>query len=222
MVAVSHSCYLRPIEAMALVGKSIVSAVPVAGAGYTMMGLVLHETSLGVPGKTGAFDDAVTIDDRWLWEPLLGLKAASHLDCSLWNFDGELYREVFAAVAEGLGLGPFDPHPYQLRHGGASEDLASQRRTPEQVMRRGRWSTTASLKRYGKETKLLRVINQISPSVFDFGSEVLQHFSHAIQNGVGSMCNQIAMPVLLESSVKREVARLPSALLAQVPAMRPR
>eukprot|EP00959_Pyramimonas_sp_CCMP1952_P448509 9391402-Pyramimonas_sp.AAC.1 len=117
LVAVSHACYLRPIEAMALLGKSIAAAVPVAGAGYTMMGLVLHETSLGVPGKTGAFDDPVAIDDRWLWEPLLGLKAASHAESTLWDFSSELHREVFSAVAEGLGLGPFDPHPYQLRHG---------------------------------------------------------------------------------------------------------
>ncbi|CAK0857973.1 unnamed protein product, partial [Prorocentrum cordatum] len=186
MVAVSHVCYLRPIEAMALLGKSIVAAVPVAGAGYTMMGLVLHETSLGIPGKTGAFDDAVTIDEQWLWEPLLGLKQASLPDGSLWGFSSELYRDVFIAVAEGLGLGPFDPHPYQLRHGGASEDLAARKRTPEQVMRRGRWTTVASLKRYGKETKLLRVINQICPSVFNFGSAVHQSFAEAIKFGVGN------------------------------------
>eukprot|EP00959_Pyramimonas_sp_CCMP1952_P104326 2180434-Pyramimonas_sp.AAC.1 len=78
---------------MALIGKSIVAAVPAAGSGCTMMGVVLHETSLGVPGKTGAFDDAVTIDDRWLWEPLLGLRASSHPDSALWNFDSDLYRE---------------------------------------------------------------------------------------------------------------------------------
>ncbi|CAK0866303.1 unnamed protein product [Prorocentrum cordatum] len=207
VVAVSHARYLRPIEAMALVGKSIVAAVPAAGSGYTMMGLVLHETSLGAPGKTGAFDEAVAIDDRWLWEPLLGLKASSRPDSAQWNFDGELCREVFSAVAEGLGLGPFDPHPYQPRLGGASEDLATQRRTPEQVIRRGRWATAASLKRYGMETKLLRVINQISPSVFSFESEVLHHFSQGLRTGVGPRRGQLPVPVLLGSGVRREVSK---------------
>eukprot|EP00959_Pyramimonas_sp_CCMP1952_P372304 7796298-Pyramimonas_sp.AAC.1 len=68
---------------MALIGKSIVAAEPAAGSGYTMMGVVLHETSLGAPGMTGAFDDAVAIDGRWLWEPLLGLNAPSRPDSAL-------------------------------------------------------------------------------------------------------------------------------------------
>ncbi|CAK0883906.1 unnamed protein product [Prorocentrum cordatum] len=138
------------------------------------------------------------------------------------GFDCELCREAFAAVAEGLGLGPLDPRPYQLRRGGASEDLASQRRTPEQVMRRGRWATAAtSLKRCGKETKLSRVISQISHSVFSIGSEMPQDFSRALRSGVGARRGQLPMLVLLETGVRREAAGVPVDLPSQVPALRP-
>ena len=193
-VALSFSCYLRPIEAMSLVGQSIVLAVPAAGAGYLVMGLVLHETCLGIPGKTGAFDDTVLVDDVWLWTPLRALRAASAPLGSLWDFSPEDYRDAFVSVAMALGLGPFKPHPYQLRHGGASEDLASKRRTETEVMRRGRWTTTASLKRYAKETKLLHVVNQVPKDVYRFGQFVLANFSKVLEFGVGSGANQSRAP----------------------------
>ena len=51
---------------------------------------------------------------------------------------------------------------YQVRHGGASTDLVSGARPLLEVMSRGRWSTTTSLKRYAKAGKLQKIVNDLS------------------------------------------------------------
>ncbi|CAK0874633.1 unnamed protein product, partial [Prorocentrum cordatum] len=183
----------KKTRAVALVGKSAVAAVPVAGAGFATIGPVFHETSLGAPGKTGAVDDAVAIDGRWLRGPLLGLKAASHPDRTLLNFSSELRREALAAMADGPGpggaRGPLDHDDvaHEVRKG----HLAASRDQPDLSL------------------------------VFSFGSEVPQSFRRAIQGGVGGQRGQLLMPVLLESGAKREVSRPPSTLLGQAHTLRP-
>ena len=79
----------------------------------------------------------------------------------------------FAAACNLLGLHGLRPCRYGLRHGGASEDLVSQRREPLMVKRRGGWRTDASLKRYAKETRLQDEVRKIHPSVITYGRLVL-------------------------------------------------
>ncbi len=68
-----------------------------------------------------------------------------------------------------LRLDRLRPHLYSLRHGGASEDMLSGRRTAEQVQRRGRWAVASSMKRYAKEPKLLAELQHVSTDAFIFG-----------------------------------------------------
>lgn len=44
-----------------------------------------------------------------------------------------------------------------------------------EVQRRGDWASDKSLKRYGKETRLLSEINKIPESTLNFGRQVKEH-----------------------------------------------
>eukprot|EP00959_Pyramimonas_sp_CCMP1952_P090901 1902991-Pyramimonas_sp.AAC.1 len=63
---------------------------------------------------------------------------------------------MFTLAATALGINHLRPHLHGMRHGGVSDDLLTQRRSMEQVFRRGRWAVISSMRRYAKETALLR------------------------------------------------------------------
>eukprot|EP00973_Karenia_brevis_P006482 882223-Karenia_brevis.AAC.1 len=71
-----------------------------------------------------------------------------------------------------LKLEALKPTLYSLRHGGASEDILRRRRSVQEVKRRGRWTSDASLKRYAKEARLLSEISKLHPSILAFGRQM--------------------------------------------------
>ena len=52
---------------------------------------------------------------------------------------------------------------YQLRHGGASHELATNRCDLPSLAKRGRWKPLASLKRYEKGARLLELVSRVAP-----------------------------------------------------------
>ena len=63
---------------------------------------------------------------------------------------------------------------YQLRHGGASDDLLMARRTEDEVMRRGQWRTLSSVRRYAKPGKVQRLLGSVPPVVKERGVGALE------------------------------------------------
>ena len=76
------------------------------------------------------------------------------------------FTREFTTVARMLGVE--NPHPWQCRHGGASEDLMSKMRDRSAVKDRGRWWTDASVKRYAKVGKIQQVLRKLSKAELDF------------------------------------------------------
>ncbi len=76
-----------------------------------------------------------------------------------------------------LGLDGFGLSAYSPRHGGASHDLLTGSRSLQEVKRRGRWASDESLKRYGKETKLIEVMARVPPRTVASGEAL--HRRHA-------------------------------------------
>ena len=54
----------------------------------------------------------------------------------------------------------------------------------EAVQRRGRWATSHSLKRYGKETRVLTQLNKVPASTLEFGRLVELHFGLLVEKGL--------------------------------------
>ena len=52
-------------------------------------------------------------------------------------------------------------------------------------MRRGRWRTDASLRRYAKETRILSELQKINQHVLTFGKKIMDHLESLILGEVG-------------------------------------
>ena len=100
------------------------------------------------------------------------VKAGRDPDAALFSFTAPELRRVFASLTARLGLQPLRPGLYSLRHGGASEDLNGGRRPALEVQLRGRWRTTASLRRYGKTTRLMTQLAKIDERVPRYGAMI--------------------------------------------------
>lgn len=64
------------------------------------------------------------------------------------------------------------PVLYSLRHGGASEDLLRRTRDLSSVFRRGRWRSWNSVRRYGKEAKLLTELGKVPGPVLRYSQQI--------------------------------------------------
>ncbi|CAK0803320.1 unnamed protein product, partial [Prorocentrum cordatum] len=150
LIIVMFVFYLRPVELMSLTGRQVVP--PVRAAGHDAWSLVLFPMEEETPSKTSAFNESVLGDlpfYRFIGDVLKLLKAGVDDKGLVAQVRHVQLAQAFRTAGQQLGLeGP--PGLYQLRHGGASADLASGRRGIAEVKARGRWASDSSVTRYGK------------------------------------------------------------------------
>lgn len=136
--------------------------------------LALFPSEEGVPSKTLEFDDTVSIEAGFDY-----LNKAVQMGYDKAKKNGRLddlvcqpvkHRSAavaFAKAAEQLGLQP-RPVPHQLRHGGASYDVAVAKKPLLEVKRRGRWMSDRSLRRYEKSGMINQQLSRLSSHVLEF------------------------------------------------------
>ena len=173
-VLLGFTCYLRPGELEGLTRMQLVPPSPAGGQPYMKWGILLHPTELGRPGKTGIFDDAVTVDRLPELTPLLQRlwRRGGRATDRLWSFPLGLLQERFQDACEALHLQALSPTLYSLRHGGASEDILRGHRTLAETKKRGRWSSDSSLKRYSKDTRLMSELAKVPVRTIDYGRRI--------------------------------------------------
>eukprot|EP00435_Cladocopium_sp_Y103_P000261 s2848_g1.t1 len=165
-----HDTYVRPGESIGLKGRDVVRPVPGGGPQYQWYAIVIRDQEDLRPDKTGVYDNSIPFNSprreylgELLWRQSLALKSTRE---NLYPFTADQYRKAF--VEAGSALGVQGLHPYQTRHGGASEDLNRKERDALTVKSRGRWVTDQSLRRYGKIGKIQQLLNKLSPSNLAF------------------------------------------------------
>jgi len=149
--------YLRPPELLGLHGFQLIPPVPHLGNGYRFWSVLVRPDELGVPGKTGEFDETVCLDVpelHWLDPHLRYLKTLAPEQGPLWRFDYNALLKAFHSAAAEAGVGHLSPTLYSMRHGGASHDRMINRRPLDEVRKRGRWQTARSVRRYEKHGRL--------------------------------------------------------------------
>ncbi|CAK0867752.1 unnamed protein product [Prorocentrum cordatum] len=178
--------YLRPHELTRLRARHVAPPVPSAGQACAAWGLLLGDSLTLQPGRTGVWDESVLLDlDPWILRPLAALKSTLQPDA--------LLCDLSPGAAALLGLGPLRPSLHQLRHGGASEDLALQRRPLAAVQRRGRWQSETSLRRYSKESKLLATLGLVHPDAVSFGQSVFVNLEAVLLRGLLDPRSQVVL-----------------------------
>lgn len=125
--------YMRPGVCDGLLVSQLVPPTQLAGSYYNRWGFILNPTELGIPGKTGLWDEAVFLDtDPWMPSIFQALSQQPPRS-PLWPVSAIATIDHFNFAVLELGLQELHPSRYSLRHGGASDDLLSRRRTVNEV-----------------------------------------------------------------------------------------
>ncbi len=74
-----------------------------------------------------------------------------------------------------LQLQTLRPVLYSLRHGGASHDMLNRIRPLEEIKKRGRWRSDASLRRYTKGTRVLSELKKVAPQTLTYGQLIMSN-----------------------------------------------
>ncbi len=167
---IQHNAYLRPGEVTSLQVMQLVPPLAGARAPYHQWAVNIAPFELLRPAKTGMMDESVTLDFMEWAEPVFKVLVENRAPhAPLFNFTlAELSKEFLAAV-DLCNMRHLRPCLYGLRHGGASEDYLRHRRNLEDIQRRGRWRTQASVRRYTKEAKLLVELHKVDNRIIQYG-----------------------------------------------------
>ena len=166
--------YMRPGETSNLLVGQVIPPMSSFLGSLQFFAVLLHPSEAKVPGKTGIFDQGILIDsDMWINPILRNLIQNRPRNAPLWSHNHNQILEVFNQAVVYLKLESLGVSMYTLRHGGASFDIMSRRRSMEEVKQRGRWATDSSLRRYVKTARLQSELHKMHPAVIQFGKMVM-------------------------------------------------
>ena len=163
--AVGFALYLRPSEVLGLTREQLVPPLRKGGT----WAIVLHPFELENPSKTHHFDESITVDSPafpWLGSLFSALHRrtrAQHWIFSLAYTQWAVEMTDAAEATKVQALGRLTLH--QLRHGGAAHELFVRARPLDEIKKRGRWRSDASVQRYAKagriQEQMLRLPNHV-------------------------------------------------------------
>lgn len=159
--------YLRPCDMLGARGAQLTAPMAEGGVAHARWSLVLHPAERKKASKVGLHDECVMFTNPE-FDDLMGA-------VRLWKLrTGPVRRLVpvpynqlardFRAVCKKLGfLSIGVEHLYQLRHGGASFDVASGHLDIVSAMKKGRWRSMSSVRRYERGGRLNEVLARLAP-----------------------------------------------------------
>ncbi|CAE7422123.1 unnamed protein product [Symbiodinium natans] len=184
---IQFSCYLRPGECSNLLCKQLVApqATALAGQAFRYWAILLHPIEDGVPGKTNMFDATVLLDsDAWMDPLLRGLLSKKSPDDPLWAHSHNQVSSSFQDAITKLGLEHMGWQLYNLRHGGATHDVLSRRRSLMEVKQRGRWLADNSVKRYVKQARMQSELARIPTHIREYGAGIIRQLPELLLQGL--------------------------------------
>ena len=160
-VALAFVAYLRAGEAFGLHVEDLLTPTLGINAHWAVS---LCPLSRGKASKTGIYDDTVGLDREDFLELGPALRGLPRPPGALLLFNFSYYqlRQRWLEATAALGLEGAVLH--QLRHAGPSNDTLEQRRSPMEVMKRGRWKTIESVLRYEKAGLVAAEYKRLSPA----------------------------------------------------------
>ena len=172
LVLLSASAYLRPGEARALRVEDVLPPSRGQAKLLQFWSLFLAPEERGLPTKTGLYDETIYLDHPPCLGEAIGAYSSQFLkQALLFPFPESMILRAWKEAAAVAGVE--DAVLYQLRHAGASGDLLSARRTLPSIEGRGRWKTSASVKRYTKSGQVQRSLAKLSKCQLAFATAAL-------------------------------------------------
>ncbi|CAK0909111.1 unnamed protein product, partial [Prorocentrum cordatum] len=143
--------------------------------------LLLCPEETGLRSKGKQFDEGVQLTpagSKALGPALARLRERPAL-APLWDLDARRFGQLFKKYAEMINLR--DPHPYRVRHGSASWDIASGTRSLEEVQARLRHASATSTQRYSRAARYTAELELAPESVKAFGAAVADQWALTLQ-----------------------------------------
>ena len=188
MIATCFALYLRPGEVTRLRGMDLVRPVQTNKKEKSHWAVVLHPAEEEISSKTGEFDETVMFDleeHKFLPAAIYRLRSvgSSNPHSPIFNLTSQQLKKTMEEAGKALNLECLGPiHPYRLRHGGASRDFALKRRRLEEIQRRGRWRSFASVRRYEKGGRLQQLLQLLPQSTLDQAVKATKDVEHAFHS----------------------------------------
>ena len=150
-------CYLRPGECLDLEVNQVLPSPGVDGMMQTA--LLLHPDERGIASKTGELNESVLLHKQRLGSLLSQWARHRRIlkHSALWGFTLAQLRKQFLEASQAYCLQPWKPVLYMARHSGASWDRLNEVRPLNEVQRRGRWRSEATVRRYEKRALVQQV-----------------------------------------------------------------
>ena len=168
----SVAFYRRPSE---MVGLTVGQLIPPLSHGHVQHRswcTVLHPQELEACSQTGKFDESMRFDFEMhdFLKPIFTFfkqtKVLKKPEEKVLSLDYRRWAALFRRAVLDLHLGALGPPTlYMLRHAGASLDVARGARTLQEVQKRGRWDSFASVRRYEKAGRVAELLGRLPGSV---------------------------------------------------------
>ena len=182
-VLMDFDMYLRPSEGLDILGKHVSAPVPGTGIQYRKYSVTIRDQDYGKPDETGTFDNTTLLDnpntERWLGPAIHALAVRRGRDRPIFSFNQDSFRKEFKKAGSLLSLKGLVT--YQLRHGGASEDLNAKDRDFNAVRERGCWRTDTSVRRYAKTGKLQKFLHDLDKAKLEYCKKSVRVMPKIIQ-----------------------------------------
>ena len=159
---VGVSTYARPSTLLAARRCDLVPPTPGVSRHWAVL---THPREQKKPSKRGHFDEGCPLDSPYLQglDIVFEKLASTTSKAPLWNFDYPEAAALLKEAAEDLGVGPVTL--YQMRHSGASIDLAKSWRNLTSAQRRGEWTQAKSMHRYEHSSRLGSDYAKLNPQL---------------------------------------------------------
>ena len=106
-------------------------------------------------------------------------------DQKVFGVSQDRFRQLWHAALQRLGLSWIGP-PHMLRHGGPSFDSYTNRRSLEDIRRRGRWSQIKSVQRYAKAHALTLHYSRLPAELKMRGRQLMIDLHHRIRDEISN------------------------------------
>eukprot|EP00438_Fugacium_kawagutii_P008464 Skav230206 [mRNA] locus=scaffold2443:266117:270539:+ [translate_table: standard] len=163
-IALQYDGYLRPSECLSLTSEQITGP---QGKKYPHWSVIIAPSSMHLTTKTGKTDDSVLLGDlqhhAWLRD-VLKFWMSRRKGPLFPNLTLNSYERWMRSANQQLGYSVECLKPHVIRHSAASNDRYHERRSLQDVGKRGRWEAKASVSRYEKHALLLTQWKHCAPA----------------------------------------------------------
>lgn len=160
-VLLGFECYLRAGELVRLRREDV---------GFPDQARVkgeIHEPFLRLQRTKTGREQSVSVRDRAVRRLLRVLVRETKSEGLLFPYSPQRLRKLFKEACDDLGLGDCGFVLHSLRHGGATRDYCSGALRLEDVMLRGRWESSKTVRRYIQRGRALLLANAIPEELSD-------------------------------------------------------